>query len=548
MLESAPVQGFSRVRAAKAGQRFWVIVLVALTTVYLLRLGPLQYEPAFGDAPSIYLVSAQSIAHGTGYRNINYPDAPASQLYPIGYPFVLSCILRAFQFGLTSICLARLLTVAATLLWLWAARELLLRVLHESSAICAVLAIGLSPPVLEMAGAIKADLLFGAIAMVAVILAMRETAGCTRNELLARGVMIGVLAACSLLIRTIGFTVIFGLFLGMLLHGRKSELRGFVGSLMFVLIPWVGWSFVHNGGTFHSYVAENAITWKTPAIHLWALGSRVAPTMLFAPFDLPTWRLIAGQWHLSAVQAALGILITVPVIVGWWKLVRRLHVAALVLGPYMLIVLLWWFEATRFVIPVFPLLVFCGAAGAKAILPKMSFTGRRLLVAAEVACVSGALFVGIGRLNHVWRSGNYSGPFAAQQWTDMDQGLRWIKGNTPENAVIFSSYPAGVWLFTSRLTLDLNDASHVGDVYTPSDSLDLAAAIQRNRKFTDLYVCICSRDDNTPAKGYIDQHPVEFDLQWSSKDGVVRLYKAMPTRVSAGAKAVEFQQSAVRGG
>lgn len=122
--------------ASRNANRLWVAALVCLAAFYFARLGPLQYEPAFGDAPSIYLVSAQSLANNTGYRSINYPDAPPSQLYPVGYPLLLSFILRVTPFGLKSIFLARLLTVVSTLIWVAATRRLLLHVLGPSLAAC----------------------------------------------------------------------------------------------------------------------------------------------------------------------------------------------------------------------------------------------------------------------------------------------------------------------------------------------------------------------------------------------------------------------------
>ena len=55
----------------------------------------------------------------------------------------------------------------------------------------------------------------------------------------------------------------------------------------------------------------------------------------------------------------------------------------------------------------------------------------------------------------------------------MQHGLDWIKQNTPQDAVVFSSYPAGVYLFTGRHTLDLNNATHIAGVFTPTHSLNL---------------------------------------------------------------------------
>ena len=56
----------------------WLAALACLGLLYLAGLGGLEMHPAFGDGPSIYVVSAQkSLAHGTGYRMVNYPQCAA---------------------------------------------------------------------------------------------------------------------------------------------------------------------------------------------------------------------------------------------------------------------------------------------------------------------------------------------------------------------------------------------------------------------------------------------------------------------------------------
>ena len=131
-----------------------------------------------------------------------------------------------------------------------------------------------------------------------------------------------------MLVRTIGFTIIFGLVLHFLMCRRWRRLISFTLSSGAVLGPWMAWSYFHNGGTFHSYVAENAITWKTPISHFWMLATATAPTMTFAPLDTPLWRITASRLHLGLLPVALGLGITALVVAGWIELARRRHVVA----------------------------------------------------------------------------------------------------------------------------------------------------------------------------------------------------------------------------
>ena len=128
-------------------------------------------------------------------------------------------------------------------------------------------------------------------------------------------------------------------------------------------------------------------------------------------------------------------------------------------------------------------------------------------------------------MHHVWQQGNFAGSVLATQWKDMQQGLDWIRGQYTAQCDHLFQLSRGRVAVCGRCTLDLNDASHVGNQYTPPNSINLGSAIEKNRAFGSLYVYTCYRDDGTPALNYIEQHPAQFDLQWESRDGVVRLYK-----------------------
>jgi hypothetical protein len=519
--------------ASRSASGLWVAVLACVASLYVACLGGLRIHPAFGDGPSIYIVSAQSIAHGTGYRLINYPSAPPAQLYPIGYPLLLSFIFRVMPFGRTSIFLARLLNVAAAVLWVEAARRLLSRAVNPLLGAMAALAMGLAPLLLEMNGQVKADVIFGAILVIAIVVAVSTYSSDSARRLVFRGVVLGILAGSAMLVRTIGFTLVFGLALEMLLRRRWSQLFGFCAAVALVLGPWILWSSFHRGGTFHSYASENAITWQTPISHFRLLATNTAPALAFAPFESPQWHAIAQRLHLSGATKVLGLTITALVILGWVNLLLRRHVVALVLGPYMAIVFLWWFEPTRFVIPVLPLIVFCAIAGAKAVNSRLAIPAHKTALGAAVICILGGVVVDAVRVERALRYGNIEGAQAAADWKQMQQALNWIRSNTPADAIVFSSYPQAVYLFTSRHTMDLNNDSHIEPVYVPIGQMDLDAQFRKGSGFPSAYVLAIYRWDYLkqmewslgPVQRFIASHPGRLEQQWASDDGQLFIYK-----------------------
>jgi hypothetical protein len=510
--------------------RRWGLALSCLAVLYLICLGRFPSYPAFGDDNSIYLVSAESLAHGTGYRLINYLDAPPSTQYPIGYPFLLSLVLRVLPFGLKSIFAARLLTVCSALVWVEASRRLLLRVLDPAIAACAALVTALAPEVLNMTGQIMSDLVFAAILLATLVLAGTRRDSNTSKQLLSRAFCIGLLAASSMLVRTIGLALVGGIGLEMLLRRRWSEVIGFSVAISAVLGPWMFWCVTHHGGTFDAYTAQNTIAWRTPFSNFWALTASTAPAIGFPPFETRAWTALASRLHVYWVSTLFGVFLVALVVLGWAKLLRDRHTIALVLAPYMAIVLLWWWEPDRFVIPVLPLIVFCAAVGAKATLSQVSRIDRRVFLAIAIVAIIGGLAVDSVWIRHVWRYGHWGGAEAEEQWAQMKEGLDFIKRETPNDAEIISSFPAAIYLFTGRHTLGINVHTDLSDLISrtalPNFMPLFIYATERRHPMTKEEFGLA------PVRRFIEAEPGRLKLKWASRDGHLYLYE-VTKKVSA---------------
>lgn len=99
---------------------FLVIALFSILFV-LLRASILNYQYYFGmyHDDGVYLVSAQSLLDGHGYRILSLPTEPFQTKYPVGYPFLLSMamlMLPAFPANLIGLeTMQSVLSVAAIL-------------------------------------------------------------------------------------------------------------------------------------------------------------------------------------------------------------------------------------------------------------------------------------------------------------------------------------------------------------------------------------------------------------------------------------------------
>jgi hypothetical protein len=140
------------------------------------------------------------------------------------------------------------------------------------------------------------------------------------------------------------------------------------------------------------------------------------------------------------------------------------------------------------------------------------------------------------KLQRVWKYGELEGAQAATEWDQMRQGLDWIQQNTPPDSLVFSTYPAGVYLFTGRHTLDLNNSSHIGAAWTPSYSADLDQRLKKVDASKAVYVYATADRDSNVLR-YVADHPNRVELQWASQNGLLSIYKVISAYGGHGAPA-----------
>jgi hypothetical protein len=507
--------------SSKSERSYWLLAFGGLALIYFARIGGSETFPAFGGATSTYIVSAQSLANHTGYRLVNYPDAPLSLKFPIGYPFLLSLIFRLIPFGTSSVIAARFLNVCAALVWVEASRRLLRRTVSPVLAAGAALAAGLAPLTLDLSGQILSDMVFAAICITTILLALPDVNRDTKHNALVRGALIGMLAAAAMLVRTIGFTLVFGLAVEMLLRRRWWKLGGFIIAAGLCLGPWLIWSSLHEGGTFNSYASQNVLTWRTPVNNFWLLASQIGPGLAFSPFNTHLFAAMGSRLHLNVLPILLGFAIVALVVVGWAILLYRRQTIALVLGPYMAVVLMWWWEPSRFIVPVIPLFIYCAVEGGKAIFAGRAMAARKVVYAAVVGCLASSLAVDAFKIHNVWSCGNWSGPDEAGDWAQMQQGMNWIRQTTPQIADVYCTFPEGVYLFTARRTLELNRVTNLDAELSAADPAQpIYFYTTLRRGFIDA-----DNEANAPLSRFIAGHPGQFELLWTSENGLARIYK-----------------------
>src|ERR1700688_2900696 len=220
--------------------RPWLI-LTAILLVYLFNVERWHPTAFFGRMhdDSIYFSTAKALAEGKGYVLISFPGTPPQTKYPILYPWLLSWVWRVNPHFPDNLVDGIRLTEFFGC-WSLVAGFLLLRKLpsmSEPSALGLTAICAFQPIFLRLSGTIMSDVPFMALVLTALVLADSATRkdGPTISVIAA-----GVAAALSMGMRTIGVTVVAGIFLAAFRRRAYRQAIAFiaVAASMVALESW----------------------------------------------------------------------------------------------------------------------------------------------------------------------------------------------------------------------------------------------------------------------------------------------------------------------
>lgn len=426
-----------------------LVLAIAISTVTPWPVG------AFED-DAVYTILGKSLAEGTGYRMINLPGSPAATHYPPGYPALLAVLWRlapsfpdnvvVFKFA-NSLLLA--LGAAGTY---WFARRRL--ELSRTASATTALITSLSIAILLLTGMVLSEPLFLAILIPALFVTERAVESGRARTALCAGGLLGMLT----LVRSLGVFAIPGAFALLLWRRRYAAAAALaIGAAAFVG-PWLLWVELHQNdipaiisgkyGSYSGWVLQGykdygiEFTWQVVVKNsqdLYRVLSRV-----HAP--------IAGDLPRALTFIALIVLLSV----GAHRLTRRAPATLCFVLLYSLIVLLWPFEPSRFILGVWPVLACCVVLGVSAVWnwhPRgaLAMAGRYVALVASVALAVGWLrYNGQGFKNGWWE------PIQRAGGERMKPIVQWVAYNTAMTDVISTDHDPAVYLYTGRRAIPTN--------------------------------------------------------------------------------------------
>ncbi len=435
------------------------IALVALiftsALIGLLRFDSFQVGAFSDDAH--YIVLAESLASGQGYRLINYPNAPTEWAFPPGWPILLSPLVALFpgNYAVLKLLSFALWVVSIPLMYRLFARHIETPYLEVLIAL-----IALNPGMLGISGMLMSEAAYLFFSLLALYLFelwdSHQDKGSKARYWLSI-LAFTVTALYTQLIRTVGLSILLT-FVVYLLFSRRFRQAGIVAAIFFLgMLPQL-WLNSQNGGSlispgYQSQVFGSSITAKFGQVwaNVQAYSNKMIANSLIPVFG-PKVASVLNRIGAGITLSLANVLILLLIVIGVALSLKRFRISVLYVGFYFLGILAFWNPSVgsaqgRFLIPVVPFLYFY-------LLQAIIWTVRWTITKTDkrtLLIVTGAtsliILISLARNVQDWRN-----PIR-NRITDLSIGTVWIDENTPSDSIVMARNPVPAYLYARRRTV-----------------------------------------------------------------------------------------------
>ena len=477
-----------------------LVLLVAIMTVTTWPVGSFEDD-------GIYTVLARGLATGDGFRLTNLPGSPNATHYPPGYPFVLSLLWRLspdFPGNVAVFKFANAVFLAAAALGTWYFARRRLAMSTRSAAVVAVVST-ISIVVLLVTGMVLSEPLFLALLIPALLIAERSADTGDWRQAAIAGALVGSLA----LVRTLGALAIPAAILVFLARRHVRAAIVFAAIAALFILPWQSWVSAHENevapvllgkyGSYGTWMSEGYMTGR------WALLRDVIVRNLEG-LDGMLGYMVMPVRNAWARTGSLVFIVGLGV-VGLYTLVRRMPVSVVFLIGYVGTVLLWPFDANRFLWAIWPLLVISvwhGALKAWTWRPEGRVRQWLRVAVLLLAIVPAAGFLAYnvrGYRQRWWASIQVE---AGQQSRPL---VEWVTRFTSPNDVIATERDLIVHLYTGRRATPVSTFLPHHRVRPLTDVEDLQAMRQILATYEPRFVIVSAQQSVASAESLVAANP-----------------------------------------
>ncbi len=456
-----PAPGPSRIQIL-----LWVALMLGVLAVALMNYDAFQLGT--WDDDSSYAVLAESLVFSDSYGLSNVPGTPLPTRYPLGYPLVLSLVVRLYPHQplmLRSVALIATLFNTALLFWGWP-------LLSQRRSHWWGLGVGalssLSPMMIFNAQMVMSEPVFLSFVLLTLILAEYYLRVPRRKWLW--GLLLGLAMTMAVLTRTIGIVVVIAVFLRLILAGPLRRFLPTAASVVLgiglclasivLLTPArpadflpseylnqatnpTGWNAGLTEGTLIERVSQSLVMHLRSVFRETVLpvGGGIREQEFGQRFGISDLSTLVGL----GVSALIGLGL-ISVLVG-----KGLQPTALLFTMgFVSAMFAWPWYGARFLYAVQPLLIFLMIAGI-ALLASLADRPRFRWKASNIVAAIAVLALLAVTLS---RSVNTNTEPTVSPVRDFSVGTGWLAENTPADAVVMAEQSRAIYLYSQRRTVD----------------------------------------------------------------------------------------------
>lgn len=479
------------------------VLLVAVLTVTPWPVGAFQDD-------AIYTVLAKALASGDGFRLTNLPGSPYNTHYPPGYPLVLAALWKLWPSFPDNIVLfkfanAFFLSAAAVGTYIFCRRRW--QVAPWQATATALIGT-ISVVVLLITGVVLSEPLFLALLLPTLIACERAVdTGDVRTAFIA-GLLVGALA----MVRTLGALAVPAAALVLVLRGHWRAMFALgIGAALF-LVPWQLWVGAHQAEIAHPLVGKYGSygTWLAEGYRRggWAFARAVVVRNAQDIDGTISYMLLPVTQTLPRGMVFVACLVFL--VAGMKRYARNAPVTLGFLACYMLVVMLWPFEPTRFLLAVWPLWFPLAAFGVVACwqlpLPRVALVPWRTVVLAAAVAMGGG---------YLW----YNGTGYAKRWwatVQRNAGERarpiaeWVARNTSPDDVLATEDDLIIYLYTGRKAVPTSTFTAAERLRPLTDAEDSTAVREIFSAYDPDYFIVGGDIGLRTARSLVERTPPEL--------------------------------------
>lgn len=435
-----------------------IVLILSSLLLAILRFDSVLIGASYDDAH--YIILAESLAGGEGYRLINFPRPQIERNFPPGFPLLLAPFTLAFPKNYDA------LKVVSLILWLASipliyklfSRRLASPYLEILTALAALnpLLIGSSVTVMSE----SAYLFFSLLALLAL--------DKTDEKKLVRIIFAAFIAFYTQQIRTIGIALTASLLVILLLSRRFRDF-GIVSVILMLGFTLQAWFNLRNGGSvfssgYEAQVLSGSVVEKLTQVWANASGylNEVLAGSLIPIFGTRLDSTLGGLFSIFNLAILLTILTG---FIAWKPKFEWMHVYFVI---YTIGILAFWNPKVgsvkaRFLVPILPFLYFYFLTGSNWLAHKISARFAKPSLIGTAIIISLVL---LARNILDWRN-----PIRGQT-TDISIGTGWIAENAPADAIVMVNEPVPAYPHTKRKTINFPKSGQDLENYLQNQGID----------------------------------------------------------------------------